>query len=48
MKILRRLFRPAWKHREFDAVSEMNENKAAAIPVEEYDSALTEIELRDR
>lgn len=48
MSILRRFFRPKWKHTEFSAESEINQNKASGIPVEEYNSAMTEIELRDR
>lgn len=43
------IFKPKWKHQEFDPQSAINaQNKKADIPVEEFSSALTEIELRDR
>ncbi|WP_170266312.1 hypothetical protein [Phaeocystidibacter luteus] len=49
MKTLRKLFKPSWKHKEFNPEKEIKaQNNTTPDLVEEYDSALTEIELRDR
>lgn len=49
MKKIARIFRANWKHDQFDPKKELfNKNNASVDVVEEYDTALTEIELRDR
>lgn len=49
MKKLMKLFRANWKHDNFDPQKEVyTQNNSAVDTVEEYDTALTEIELRDR
>ncbi len=49
MKALKKLLKPGWKYEDFDPGKQINDkNKLTPDPVEEYDSALKEIELRDR
>lgn len=46
---IKKLLKASFKHKEFDAQKEVySTNKAGADLVEEYNTALTEIELRDR
>lgn len=49
MKKIMKLFRANWKHDKFDPQKEVfTTNNSAVDTVDEYDTALTEIELRDR